>query len=135
MGVWVLLQHTLPDATAHFDWLIDPGPGTPPWELPSDRTLVAWRLDAPPFRAGVTRCHRLPPHRRLYLAFEGYLSGNRGRVDRLASGWGRVRTDTPYAFDAELFWGGRPARAVATPVAPGCWQFRVERDPGEAPAR
>ena len=88
----VLLHHDLPDGTSHIDWLIDRHPldasGTPPQRDISECSLLALRCpgrpDAPAhaaFEAEVLRNHR-----RLYLAYEGELSGTRGRVRRIARG-------------------------------------------------
>ena len=88
----VLLQHDLPDGTSHIDWLIDRHPldpsGAPPQRAIAECSLLALRCpcrpDAPANPA--FQAHVLRNHRRLYLAYEGELSGTRGRVRRIAQG-------------------------------------------------
>lgn len=74
----VLLRHTLPDGSFHFDWMLardDDGP------------LRTFRLETD-ISAGCEQFvgTSLPDHRRRYLDYEGPISGNRGRVQRVASG-------------------------------------------------
>jgi hypothetical protein len=82
----VILRHMLPDGSWHRDWLIEP-PGDSPFDERS-ADLVSFRLppDAPTpgDSGGCFECERLPPHRRLYLSYEGEVSGGRGRVVREA---------------------------------------------------
>lgn len=74
----VLLRHDLPDGTHHFDWLLqrdDVGP------------LVTFRLDRDmSLSDGAFEGDPLPDHRRIYLTYEGPVSGNRGSVRRVAQG-------------------------------------------------
>jgi len=76
----VVLRHDHPDSSHHFDWLFEPG-GTGPAD-PDARVLITFRLATPPHTAlGETlAATRLPPHRRLYLDYEGPLTGERGTV-------------------------------------------------------
>lgn len=51
--------------------------------------LATWQLAQPPIElpVGATRpARKLPDHREAYLTFEGPVSGNRGRVNRLDDG-------------------------------------------------
>ncbi len=74
-----LLRHTLPDGSWHFDWLIEHAAG-------AERVMT--------FRAGVrvdegaagAEVTRLADHRRVYLEYEGEVSGGRGEVRRVAEG-------------------------------------------------
>jgi hypothetical protein len=72
---YVVLHHT-GIAEPHFDVMFDTGDGGPlvTWRSP------IWPIDRP------TALTRLADHRREYLAFEGEVSGGRGRVDRVAEG-------------------------------------------------
>lgn len=74
----VLLRHTLPDGSFHFDWMLARD-GVGP--------LLTFRLeqDISEGSDGFTGKH-LPDHRRVYLEYEGPISGDRGRVDRVAHG-------------------------------------------------
>lgn len=105
MPAWVLLRHDLPDGTWHWDWLLElAGPEDAPRADPDARTLFSLRLPASlgndwtpdQVAPGVAfSAHRLPDHRRLYLSFEGEISGNRGRVSRRAAGHFDLITHTP----------------------------------------
>lgn len=72
---FVVLHHT-GHGEPHFDLMLatdDAGP------------LLTWRLsDWPP--GPTTRVTPLPPHRRVYLHYEGDVSGGRGEVRRVAAG-------------------------------------------------
>lgn len=58
---------------SHYDFMIDAG-----------EALSTWRLDQPPESIGEVpvACTRLADHRRLYLDYEGPISGDRGHVSR-----------------------------------------------------
>lgn len=116
----VLLRHDLPDGSSHLDWLIERPNRT------DERRLIAFRLmerpdqDASPAFLGT----RLPDHRAHYLDYEGPISGDRGRVTRVAAGQARVERD-----EAELLvvWvdfgdGGHDYRA-APAAGGGEWCF------------
>lgn len=84
MARTVLLEHTLPSGERHFDWLIE-RPGKPDALLVSFR--VAVRVDCV---GGAGRepleAVRMKDHRRLYLEYEGALTGGRGDVLRVGEG-------------------------------------------------
>jgi hypothetical protein len=73
---FVVLHHSGIDEP-HFDLMFDTGPDGPltTWRSP------IWPIDRP------TILQRLADHRREYLTYEGEVSDNRGRVDRVAEGW------------------------------------------------
>lgn len=57
--------------------------------LEKDEALTAWRLLADPLAASpgaVIPAEKLPDHRKLYLSYEGPVSGDRGEVRRVAEG-------------------------------------------------
>lgn len=72
---FVVLHHEGID-DPHFDLLMEYQPGSP---------LQAFRCPAWPITRR-TPLVALPDHRREYLEYEGPISGNRGRVRRVASG-------------------------------------------------
>ena len=77
----VLLRHTLPEGLAHLDWLIE-RPGAP------EALLIAFRVQERPDGPEITAfvAQRAADHRRVYLDFEGPVSGGRGDVRRVAVG-------------------------------------------------
>jgi len=72
---YVILRHE-GIAEPHFDLMFETLPGS---------ALATWRSPCWPIE-GPTPLHRLMDHRRIYLDFEGELSGHRGRVARVAAG-------------------------------------------------
>lgn len=86
----VLLEHTQPDGGMHYDWLLD--------RIQSDSHLsppvsplvsfrMQWRADSVmPDGSGLLEAERMKDHRRVYLRYEGPLSGGRGSVRRVAEG-------------------------------------------------
>lgn len=82
----VLLRHTLPDASWHFDWLIqrdDPHAAPAPASASGDdaKVLCAFRTSVHPAAGAPSEAVReafdalaLPDHRRLYLHYEGPLA-------------------------------------------------------------
>lgn len=106
----VLLRHDLPDGSSHLDWLIE-RPG-----CTDEHRLIAFRLTEPPDCSASSEFlgTRLPDHRAHYLEYEGTISGDRGRVTRVAAGQARIERD-----EAELLtmWvdfgdGGHDYRAA-----------------------
>ncbi|MFG0259143.1 MAG: hypothetical protein ACF8LK_02230 [Phycisphaerales bacterium JB041] len=129
----VVLRHDLPDGSHHYDWLIEPmgpaaataGDETP---APDRRNLIAWRLPDAPFTPARTTMpvDRLPPHRRMYLDYEGPISGGRGSVLRVARGDVEVLADSAERFEACGQLDGRAFRISATPSpTPGDAQWRL----------
>ena len=114
----VILRHTLPGGSWHYDWLVE-------------RAGLAL---VPTWRTGQTRpddaaadsfeAERINDHRAIYLDYEGEVSGDRGRVKRVASGrvieseWG----DDSLVLSAR-FEGGI-VRLVGRRIGDGCWRFR-----------
>ena len=84
-----MLRHETPDGGGHYDWMIerpDTGTSRPP--------LATWRVELPPWRwsaAAELELTPLPDHRRVYLDYEGPISGGRGRVHRVDRGEAAVR--------------------------------------------
>ncbi len=84
---FALLEHRTADGV-HWDLLVEQGPG---------RLLATWRLarcplDSPPDGAAPpVPAERIADHRRIYLEFEGELTGGRGVVRRLDRGAASIR--------------------------------------------
>lgn len=74
----VVLRHTLPDGTAHLDWMIE--------QADAAAGLMTFRLglDADLRVPSSIRAERIGEHRRDYLTYEGAVSGGRGHVERVA---------------------------------------------------
>jgi len=127
MGRTVVLRHQLPDGSHHFDWLIEPEGADAGAGEPDARVLIAWRLAHRPDEAvgGELGAERLRPHRRLYLDYEGAISGGRGEVTRVAEGWARVYRDTAGAFDATARLGRVSLRALGQPISRAAWILRL----------
>ena len=92
----VILRHTGHGAD-HHDWMLslleDP-----------ERALLTVRLNGRPdhLRAGDTlRGVLLPPHRTIYLTYEGPLSGGRGTVTRVARG-NIIHADDPACMQPDV---------------------------------
>jgi len=69
MPRFVILEHDHP--VTHWDLTLDIGPA-----------LRTWRLASPPAPGQMVRAEPLGDHRRLYLDYEGPVSGGRGSVRR-----------------------------------------------------
>jgi hypothetical protein len=72
---YAVLWHAAVDEP-HFDFLVETRPGS---------DLATWRVTAWPV-IGAADATRLKDHRRIYLDYEGDLSGHRGRVERIDGG-------------------------------------------------
>jgi hypothetical protein len=73
MPRFVILEHDHPDL--HWDLMLESG-----------EILRTWRLAAPPGQGTDVAAAHSFDHRRLYLDYEGPVSGDRGRVIRWDSG-------------------------------------------------
>lgn len=116
----VVLEHTLPDRTSHFDWMIeDP-------LLDGERRLATWRTDHRPDRAeGSFLGERIGAHRVAYLSFEGAVSGDRGRVRRLASGTAEWEVSDAGRVTVRVSWDtGRITRYTGEKKDGSRWLFR-----------
>ncbi|QDU29815.1 hypothetical protein ETAA8_49300 [Anatilimnocola aggregata] len=77
MPQFVLLRHTLPadsPRASHYDLMLESG-----------ESLLTWAIEALP-TAGSIVAEELPPHRLVYLDYEGAVSNNRGSVARVDRG-------------------------------------------------
>src|SRR5439155_2482683 len=110
MPRFVVLDHDHP--FPHWDFLLEAGD-----------VLRSWRLLAEPVRGRAIAAEPLPDHRRLYLDYEGPLSGGRGRVVR----WDAGDFEWEAVAEAEVrvrLAGRRIAGRVALcRVTPGFWTW------------
>lgn len=127
----VVLLHTLPDGSSHFDWMIQGPQRIPAPPSPEDRCLITFRTavrpDLAPFQQpdGAFEAQRLADHRRAYLDFEGPLSGNRGHVQRLASGTVEALLNEPTIFRLQgRFDPDQPPLIYEARSIGGHWTFQ-----------
>lgn len=135
----MLLRHEMPDGSWHYDWMLE-------WDGAPDpeRALVAFRVSVrPDERVGLSfDAERIGAHRRLYLEYEGAVTGGRGRVVRVARGdmaGLRVAEDS---IDVSLWIGGARARWRGVPMGrdsaaggPARWRFEPVGPGSSSPAR
>jgi hypothetical protein len=135
MPRFVVLQHDWP--RLHWDLMLENG-----------ANLRTWRLSEVPHPRHPIALVRLPPHRSIYLDYEGPVSGNRGTVKRVLWGTYQPVPAPPgtAAFEFDLGgerWHGQitgPAAAPEhasesvppSPEPPGhlVWQWVGGREPG-----
>lgn len=126
MSVMVVLLHSVPDGSCHYDWLLSRADGSGP--------LISWRLAINPRTAGggatAFDAVRMQDHRRVYLEFEGEVSGGRGSVVQVARGEcvvdaeGRDTVRFHARFEGESGFGAWEARAKV--AGGGSWELRRE---------
>ena len=73
MPRFVILKHH--HQGVHWDFMLDTG-----------HALRTWRLEEAPDQTGAISATALPDHRRMYLDYEGEVSGGRGHVLRWDAG-------------------------------------------------
>jgi hypothetical protein len=116
----VLLEHTMPDGSAHFDWMLQSDDGRP--------GLVTFRVTSRVDQPSVQRFEavRIGRHREAYLTYEGPISGGRGSVRRVAAGICRVLEETADRVGVEArFEYGPPRRWVGELHGGDLWRFRL----------
>ena|SRR5438128_9439214 len=113
MPRFVILEHDHPNL--HWDLMLESG------EL-----LATWRLPGPP-EMGTVRATRIGEHRRLYLDYEGPVSGERGHVKRWD--WGTYDEIDTTAERLMLHLHGQrlTARATLEQIRDDEWQLTLDR--------
>ncbi len=113
MHRFVVLTHNHP--FPHWDLLLDVG---------EQHALRTWRLLAEPLSTECIAVEPLPDHRRIYLDYEGPISGDRGSVSRWDSGAYEVAAED----DAQLvlrFHGNKLSGEYVIDHAAGQLQSRA----------
>ena len=118
MPRFVLLEHVWNGV--HWDFMLEHG-----------EVLRTWAIDAPIVAGQDLPARALPDHRRIYLDYEGEISGNRGQVRRVDTG--TYRTLEWSADRVRVRAGGlstgRRSRSCAnpglSPAGPASWIFRM----------
>lgn len=112
---FAILEHT--HQGIHWDFLVEDGDA-----------LRTWAVDAPIVADADLPARALPPHRRVYLDYEGPISGDRGTVLRFDAGTCRVLTWDEDHARIELFGrqlvGLVELRRVGEPPTRD-WAFRL----------
>jgi len=114
------------DADSHFDWMFDRGDA-----------LWTWATDQypEPMSTGPLDAVRLADHRRVYLDYEGRVSGDRGEVSRVESGAFETLYESEDCFEVRVtgkrcgvitFQRTCPADSPE-PSARWCWSFLPNR--------
>lgn len=111
---FVVLTHDWPHL--HWDFLV---------EMTAESALRSWRLEQPPEPGLLIRADALPDHRRLYLDYEGPISGNRGEVARWDFGEADICSKGPDEVTLEIRGQRIQGRAVLTRVAGDEWTFQL----------
>ena len=117
MPRFVILEHH--HLGVHWDFMLDTG-----------TALRTWRLELPPQINCDIAATALPDHRRMYLDYEGEVSGGRGHVVRWDAGefdWMADQAD----LITILIRGTRTrGRVHLTRSEPESWTFRLTPDEG-----
>jgi len=80
LKTFVILQHTLPDGSVHWDLCLDEGSVLATWQILEEPGLLTGGV------ASRVPVRRIADHRRAYLDYEGPVSRNRGHVRRVDRG-------------------------------------------------
>ena len=108
---YVILHHDgIPEP--HFDLMFETLPGS---------DLATWRSHVWPIE-GPTPITRLKDHRRLYLSYEGNLTGHRGWVQQLARGTCSVEIEENAVWTIQLITGYPPTRLILRQVNGESWE-------------
>ena len=111
---YAILHHQLADGESHFDLLFETAPGS---------SLATWRSPAWPIEHP-TEVIRIKDHRRIFLDFEGEISGGRGYVTRVAGGECEVDIGEAQRWTIRLI-NGAPAQTLQLePIASERWLLR-----------
>ena len=115
MPRFVILEHH--HQGVHWDFMLDTGVA-----------LRTWRLDNPPEQNCAIAASPLPDHRRMYLDYEGEVSGGRGDVVRWDAGTFECEADLPDLVTLTIT--GRRVRGHVhlTKSASDRWTFRLTPD-------
>ncbi len=112
MPRFVVLEHDHP--LLHWDLMLEQG-----------EELWSWRLSVPLTANQPQAGERTPNHRKLYLDYEGPVSGNRGHVIRRESGSFSWRRQEPEHLEVDL--DGQNLRGVLILVEEAsCWRILLQ---------
>jgi hypothetical protein len=112
---YVILEHDHPER--HWDFMLESGD-----------VLRTWRLAAPPRPGAAVPAEPIFDHRRVYLDYEGPVSGNRGTVTRWDAGtfsWEEAGEGVAVRLEGARLRG----RASVGPDGAGGWRLVLEIAP------
>lgn len=110
---FAILVHDHP--VLHWDLLVEYSP---------DEKLKTWRLEDPPKDGEFISAEALPDHRRLYLDYEGPVSGDRGQVRRWDRGAATIVSQTSTQIRLQLNGDRLGGTAELEHVQENLWRFR-----------
>lgn len=108
---YVILRHEHV-SEPHFDLMFETLPGS---------MLATWRSEMWPIESA-TPLLRLRDHRRLYLTYEGDLTGSRGSVLRIADGTCEVEVGEGSVWTIKLLSGSPPQTLRIRQISDDRWQ-------------
>lgn len=110
MPRFAILTHDHPHL--HWDFLLE-----------KQAVLRAWRLQFPPDHQGSIPAVPLPDHRRMYLDYEGPVSGDRGRVSRWDAGTFELIKESESTIRVRLRGTRILSLAEGHQQSDGLWEF------------
>ena len=122
MPRFVILEHQYQGV--HWDFMLESG-----------ADLRTWRLEHPPMPGRMIAATSLPNHRRIYLDYEGEISGGRGRVTRWDQGEFEWLVDEPRSVDVRLAGGRVNGQAHLRCGDSGDWTFQLTSAESESGGR
>jgi len=117
----VILKHSLPDGSWHYDWLI---------QINQDDAmpLLTFRTGhRRPDELGNFQAERISDHRAFYLDYEGPISEGRGEVIRVAAGEVVSAAISRSAFAVVLAFDDRKLEFAGAPIGEGRWSVTVAK--------
>lgn len=109
---FAILTHNHPHL--HWDFLVEHSP---------EETLKTWRLEQIPRDGVLILAEALPDHRRIYLDYEGPISGDRGEVKRWDAGSVTMLSETDTKITIQINSDRLQGTAELEHVKDQLWQF------------
>jgi hypothetical protein len=121
---FAILLHTGHGPT-HLDLLLEAGEALASWQLPDDAPgLIEAGAAAP--------AHRIQDHRRVYLEYEGPVSGNRGSVRSFDRGEFRLVSSSGQFWELDLAGRRLRGRYCLRRIEGDRWEFYRQEGPSHS---
>ena len=120
MPRFVILTHDHPHL--HWDFLL---------EEPGRELLRTWRLEKPPEPAQFIGAEPIADHRRVYLDYDGPISGGRGQVTRWDLGEYELLSETPSRIELRLHGRRITGKVALERQERGQWTLQLKPAKGE----